>query len=634
VCAVPYVLRGKLCGFICDECWEPLARVVVRAYAVAGEAGVAAAAAARPTETFALLEEDDVKDKQSRLLAEAETDDAGAFTLELDDEQYDGGPFEIDVYCAQSPRPGVPSDAGPLQFSVTTLQPRWRPAQIGFVAAWEYCLSPRWWCAILARFGIWTICGVVTTCRDQRPIPGATVTAFDVDWLQDDPLGSATTDINGHFLISFARAAFEKTPLSPFINFELVGGPDVYFKVELGGSPIIQETAAQGRTPGRENIGPCTCVRLCTDEVVVGDPETVPHWLEVEDFNIHPAPGTPGADFSVEGYAGNPSSGAFVFGGGVRLRGNCPLTNVATTNPLEYRFQIGEWTWSTPGDDPTTLPSVAPAAMTPVTQIATTRVGYVFYTDGNGMAQSAPVDVGAADATADGWIRLQGKAITVPMFNPPGTTSVVNIDHTNFLRTFDLLVLNSPVITAAHPTKLPAGLPKAEAGRSLTTAEQEPIRRYRLQFEVRDAGTLASLPGDTLDAVILDNTPVIRALNLEELLANACNPLAGAAQAHLLYTVDHPHLRWFDISIWNNNGTVHPPPAHSGSPTTAMPSGAFAAGNFFFRGGAGGPHVGGGTGGVPVDISGDPACAYSVTLRWVTRRYYDSTDSVQILYCK
>ena len=118
------------------------------------------------------------------------------------------------------------------------------------------------------------------------------------------------------------------------------------------------------------------------------------------------------------------------------------------------------------------------------------------------------------------------------------------------------------------------------------------------------------------------------ALNLVELQANACNPLGGAAHAHVQYTLDHPHLRHFDVTIWNNGGTVHPPPAHSGSPTVAMPSGDFTAGSFFFRGGASG------TGGVAVNISGDPPCAYSVTLSWLTRHWQASTQSVPILYCK
>ena len=629
-----YTLKGRLCGLVCDECEEPLARVGVRLYEAEAGDQLAARAVADPKETVAILTDAQTKQRASGLLAETTTDDQGAFSVELDEKRYNGGPIEIDLYFETVPRPRTSKKAKPLQVAVTTLQPAWRQSEGGSIGVWQYCLPNRLWCLILSRFGVWTICGHLRTCKDKKPIPGAIVKAFDADWLQDDPLGSAPTDFDGHFLISYLRDDFEKTPLSAWgINFELFGGPDVYFSAELGGSTILQETQADGRKPGRQNVGPCLCVDLCTDKVVVGDPETVPHWLQVEVFDIHPTPGTLGSHFSVEGYAGDPTSGAYVFANGVTLKGNCPLTNIATGNALEYRFKIGEWTWSGTPDDPTTLPSVAPGSLAPVTQIVSTRVGYVFYTDGNGFAASFPVDVGATD-NADGWIKLQGRPVTVPMYNPPGSNAVVNIDHTNFIRTFDLFVLNSPAITTAHPAKLPGLLPHADAGRSLTTTEQEPIRRYALAFEVRDAVTLVALPGDQLDSVILDNSPVIVQLDLEELRANACNPLAGAANAHILYTVDHPHLRSFNVTIANNGGQVHPPPAFSGSPTTAMPSGAFVAGDFFFRGGAGGPHLSTGNGGVPVPIGADPSCAYVVTLGWQTRIWNDPGHSTPILYCK
>jgi hypothetical protein len=620
-----YLFRGRLCGYLCDDCQEPLAGVVVRLYAPKADDLVTVLAAASPKDTFAALSDTEAKERGDSL-AEAETDAQGSFTVELDEKAYQGGAFEVDVYCATVPRPRVAKDAKPRQFAITTLQPAWRRTDDGFVAAWDYCLASRFWCWILSLFGVWTICGRLTTCQTGKPIPGATVSAIDADWLHDDPLGSATTDLGGNFRIYYTRDDFEKTPFSPALNVELVGGPDVYFTAELAGTTILQESQAVGRTPARENSGPCLCVDLCTDEVVVGDPETVPHWMQVEAFNIHPTPGTVGAQFSVEGYAGGPAE-AFVFGGAVLLKGNCPLKNIATGNPLEYRFTYGEWTWSPPGDDPTTLPSVSPSAQLPITQMSSTRVGFVFYTDGNGMAQSHPVDIAATD-NADGWIKLQGRPITVPMYNPPGATSVVNIDQSNFIRTFDLFAINSPAITALHPAKLPGGVSKADAGRSLTVGEREPARRYGLQFEVRDSVTSAALPGDSLGSIVLDNSPVIVALNLVELLADACNPLAGQAQAHILYTLDHPHLRTFSISIANNNGVVHPPPAHSGSPTTAMPSGAFAAGNFFFRGGASG------NAGVGVNIGSDPSCAYSVSLSWQTRRYLDPGSSTQVLYCK
>src|SRR5262249_17352771 len=180
--------------------------------------------------------------------------------------------------------------------------------------------------------------------------------------------------------------------------------------------------------------------------------------------------------------------------------------------------------------------------------ISDTTVGYVFYTDGNGNPQSAPVVVGPADVLPDGWVQVDGKAVTVNMYNPPLSTAVVNVSQANFLRTFDLFTINTPVITAAHPAKLPGGLPNADAGRSLTTAEREPVRRYRLAFEVRDAVTFATVPTDQLSAVIFDNSPVIAALDLEELRLNACNPLAGQPDVHILYTVDHPHPRSFSLS--------------------------------------------------------------------------------------
>jgi hypothetical protein len=271
--------------------------------------------------------------------------------------------------------------------------------------------------------------------------------------------------------------------------------------------------------------------------------------------------------------------------------------------------------------------------MSPVTQIASTHVGYIFYTNGLGLPDSAPVIIGPADLLADGWIRIDNKPITVDMRD--GTTSVVNVNGTlgssNFLRTFDLFVVNSPAITSAHPAKLPGGLPIVDAGRSLTTAEREPIRRYRLTFEVRDGDDPAhpTIATDTLDSIVLDNSPVAVALDLEELRTNACNPVSAGA-VHILYTIDHPHLLFYSLGISNNNGTVHPPPP--------LPHGEFAppppTSNFLFRGAAGGPHLPSNNGGFALDVSADPACAYRVALSWQTRHYLSSSTSRDRLYCK
>ncbi len=146
-----------------------------------------------------------------------------------------------------------------------------------------------------------------------------------------------------------------------------------------------------------------------------------------------------------------------------------------------------------------------------MTQIRPTTVGYVYYTDANGMYGPAAVLITSADLDVNGWVKpLLGRNVTVDMHN--GTTSVVAITEANFLRTDELIVMNSSVITSAHALKLPGGLPRSDAGRALTNVEKEPIRRYQLRFEVRDAMTQATIYTDLLSSIILDNSPVIVAL--------------------------------------------------------------------------------------------------------------------------
>lgn len=628
-----YRFRGRLCGHICEDCMETLSDVTIRIYRNRKDQNTIALAVADPGLTLGLVDDDRLKAKKSSLIAEAKTDAEGNFTFSLGEkESYNGEPFEIDVYCATVPRrkPGR-KKIEPRQFSITTLQPLWKQVADGqFAAAWEYCLPARFWCYIRGLFDAWVICGKLETCGNGAPIPGAVVSAFDVDWVQDDPLGSGTTDSTGHFRIDYSSADFELTPFSPLINTEWVGGPDVYFSATLGASNILQESPSQGRAPGRQNRGPCFCVKLCTDKVI-GPPDHTPHWNKVWEFSIHPDAGQIGSQFSADGYAGGGNS-SYVFGdanyrGGVLLRGNCPLTNLASpTHAMQYRFMIGEYTWSTTPDDPNAIPSIIPGSLNPVTQIRDTTVGYVYYTDGLGIYGPADVVITSADLDAQGWVApILGRSVTVDMHD--GTTGTVIITESNFLRTDELAVMSSSVVSAAHAAKLPGGLPKAQAGRALTNAEKEPIRRYQLQFEVRDATSMATIYVDKLSSIILDNSPVIVALDLEELRTNACNPVGAASSIHVLYTVDHPHLRSFSMAISNNNGTVH------GAPP--LPQGSFLPGpNFFFRGGNGGPHNGSNTGGFAQSIAGDPPCAYSLSLSWATRQYLTSGTSTQILYCK
>lgn len=259
-----YLFKGRLCGYICAECPEPLVNLKVRLYRIDERRNVAALAVANPKETFAILSDDQVQDKESRLLAEAETDAEGNFTFELG-ENYAGEAFEVDVYCGSVPRQKVgKKQPKPRQFTITTLQPRYRETEAGFVAVWEYCLPYRFWCAVLALFDVWTICGRVTDCRTERPVAGVKVIAFDADWLADDELGFAFTDAAGKFIITYSSVDFRQ---GTWIDVELIGGPDLYFRIEdPGGTPLLTETQARGRDPDRENADNCFCVELCIEQ--------------------------------------------------------------------------------------------------------------------------------------------------------------------------------------------------------------------------------------------------------------------------------------------------------------------------------------------------------------------------------
>jgi len=123
-----YIFKGRVCGYLCDECSEPLSRVKVRLYRSRPEQDVTTLAVANPKDTFAILSDEDIRAKAGSLLIEVETNDQGEFTAVLGDQQgYKGGAFEIDVDCGNVPRhiPG-PKPNPPVQFSITTIQPLWR----------------------------------------------------------------------------------------------------------------------------------------------------------------------------------------------------------------------------------------------------------------------------------------------------------------------------------------------------------------------------------------------------------------------------------------------------------------------------------------------------------------------------
>nr|WP_321469170.1 hypothetical protein [uncultured Desulfobulbus sp.] len=610
---VNYIFKGKLRAYICKECLDVLADVKVRLYRHRDNQDVSALVMTEPKHTFSVLSDTDITSKEHTLITETTTDQNGEFVFLIDSEKdgYGGEAFEVDLLLTSVP--GRQSEATPVsvQCTITSLQPEWVQSGNDMVAPyWDYIIPDRYWCHLLSRFDLWVICGRFVTCEGKQPLPGATIRAFDADWIQHDALGEDVTDFNGRFRIYYTSADFKKTPFTPWINVELIGGPDLFFQAELGGTLVINESSSAGRQPGRENAGHCFCIELCTDQVQPPDAEELPHWERVEEFEVD-------TDFSTEGFAG---SGSLVMHDCIDLHGNMPLTNIANGKALKYRFLIGAWTW--PGaENPTVLPSIAPADtdLVPVKSICNSTVGYIYYSDAYGDPRSAPVIIGSSDLDGDGCLTLLGKMVQVDMHD--GTTANVAITEHNFVGAYLLMTMNSHVHTPA-PYDVLRYLGLAAAGTAVPVADRAPIRRFKLRFQVYDFDQVVDQVTDskTLDALVIDNSPVKYALHLTELMGDLCNKITN--DVHVLYTIDHPHLRSFSVTIENNGGVIHPAPP--------LPHGAFGGG-FFFRGGESGGA------GVAVNVAGDPVCAYAVKLSWQTRHYHSNRGHsryTQILYCK
>jgi hypothetical protein len=91
---------------------------------------------ADPKTTLSVLPVADIQGKQSALLGEFPTDAHGNFTASFNG-KYQGEAFEIDVYCGTVPHGPPQPPHGPVQFSVTTLQPQWRARGDVMLAGWE-----------------------------------------------------------------------------------------------------------------------------------------------------------------------------------------------------------------------------------------------------------------------------------------------------------------------------------------------------------------------------------------------------------------------------------------------------------------------------------------------------------------
>lgn len=579
---MPYTFKGRLCGYLCEECQEPLSRARVRLYRIGESRNVTSLAVAAPKDTFAILTDEQIAEKEHLLLAETETDDAGHYAFELGEkERYDGEPFEVDVYCATVP-PHTPTrrESEPIQFSITTVQPLWRKREGGLFYGWDYCLSARLWCLVRARFGVWVVCGRVTVCDPRQgssvPVPNVRVRAFDVDWLQDDELGSDLTDAGGYFRIYYAPANFQATPFSPSINLEWTGGPDLYFRVETPlGTALLVEPSSAGRTPQRENRGPCTCVTLCIDEDKV-PPPTTPDTLSV--FNS-----IGGYNFltqidSAAGGDGKTLADDRAFYSTLRLNG--VLAKTKNGNPLEYAFEVAAY-------DPTT-DVLGPYTQIPLAQVAPTNIGTWEHFTGdilNPVETEAYILNGVAgpgvrvpQVSPDGWVRVPQES---NVFAPQGNFVPSTGPYPGFINLVSETLRAFGVIDAAQ----------VQAGESASTGGT-PLGRvfyFSLRMRVREAiggvvvpgseqiaGTCVRLAvmntrydnvskyGSWILNTTVDGQLGIASLDIQELAGGGCTEITNSLT--VLYTAAHPNLGAFSIGMVGPGGPYSFTPGGGGTP--------------------------------------------------------------------
>jgi len=609
-----FTLRGVLSASACADCPISLDGATVRVYATLPGQGVTARAAADPRHTFRLFHHAEAADQAAlaaahgALLGEVAIGADGSYSVELGG-SYGGDAVDIDLYCGTLSGHVPPH---PVQVALTTLQPAWRLAgpagalagpagaeAATEVAAFDYAMPPRLTCATLGRLGLWVICGQVTVCSTGEVVEGATVYAFDRDWLQDDALGSAVTGPGGKFQIWYTVAEFSKTPFSPLINIELVPGPDLYFRIEgPGGVVLLSEPPSTGRTPGRQNVGPCFCAELCV-------PQAPPRTEPIPDFRYIGALDYVTDVASGPGGTGRTLADDRAFYSGLRLSG--PIGTTLGGQPLEYRFEVralpaGPWNPVLPGQILPTMIGTSEQLVGANLEVSAVVV--------NGT--SSPAEIAVTPA-ADCWIAMpQEGNLSTGLFTP----------------NLNMIVLDTTAIAAWPPVDVAAIM----AGTPLPAADLAADQQFGVRLRVRQAGLpLTETDGGECQTLAIDNTLYdqvnkggswvpqqvsgqmdVTSVNVKELIGSGCGGVTNSLT--VLVTAAHPNLGPVSLSMAGGGTTwgFTLPPATPGQIAGAATNG-FA-------------------------VSALPTCAYVVTL--ATQILLTTGDTVplpvydQVAFCK
>lgn len=550
------IFKGTLRGYVCEDCIEAISGVEVLFYLPYRKETRPTDQVINAKETFHYVSKEEAKQRQELYIGKAKTDPKGDFEFEIDDRHL-GSDLDIDFICGTvPPKFPKPKRNEIVQFHITTLSIHSELEQQtkDLNSRWQCNIAYKWWCYIRGHyFDAWVICGHLRNCKTGKPIANAKVTAMDADFLTDDNLGSDTTDAYGHFRIDYTSADFKKTFLSPWINVEtdpnflsFQSGPDVYFKAELAGIKLVNETKADAR----KNVNYCLCVNLCSEIAVTDPAQPFPSaWTGIGN-TFSSSFGTDPGDFDTDGFAG---SGKHVLFSTIRLTGQAALKSAAG-HPIEYRFSVSDTT--SPNDDEVNIPP--PASFTKIVGlhpnlfvpgVVSKLIRKVFSLFHNQIT----VYSHQSDFDSKGWFDVN-HAIERALINAGLTPA--DLALYNIIEEDTLISMNTAALTSAPNVPDIFG-----PGQDIPDANNIGIEKFSIRFEIREVidkptnqfGPISG--GKILNSVIMNNNPIYRKLSIKELEESTlCSPINGIINAK--YTLYHPYLASGSLRLKSNSGTI------------------------------------------------------------------------------
>lgn len=564
-----YLIKGNLCGHLCEDCSESLAGMEVLLYLPWQKDKIVETTVASTKETFRLVDKKEIAARKSLLIATTKTDENGNFEFTID-EKHRSTAFDIDFVCGTVPRNPPKPRKEPLQFHLTTIFPQWRieKQMENYYFQWRYCIPAKWWCHIRGfYFDAWVICGHMYVCGTKTPIPGVKVTAWDADFLTDDNLGSAVTDVNGHFRIDYTSIDFKQTFLSPWINVEtdpglpltFQSGPDVYFKYEYSGVAIQGETSANRRN----NVGYCLCVELCLKEIKVPPTGIPASFIKIGNNGNHFINETVASgNLNVIAFGTGKTPAGQAFFSCIKLRGS--LTQKLNGVAMEYSFDTIE----TNGANG---PEIGVWKKVTASQMCEAEIGIFFTFTGDPMNPIAitPYKVGNVSGGVDagGWIAV-----------PQASNFAPNING-------ELLSLNTEMLNGA--TVNMAGLVQGQSTTSIAALQQN--RFFKIRMTKREAGNAASeVTAGVSNPVAMFNTIYqsvpkfgswmpqisnergVACIDIQEMIGGGggtgCTPITNAL--HVNYTAANPNMGGVSLTLYGPGG---PYSIQNVSPVSSVP---------------------------------------------------------------